>query len=107
MGSNRFSDSAIEQLVFFCVKVSVAAVKMDISCTGPFEPAALRSLLIASVLELAEGMALGSSVEVFKAGPLSAPGDGGGVGYASRPEDDLEFHILRKLSKPLTFGRSH
>lgn len=46
----------MEQLVFFCVKDSVAAVKMDISCFGPV-----------GVLD----------------GLPSVPGEGGGVGYVS------------------------
>jgi hypothetical protein len=50
---------------------------------------------------------LGSSEEVFSAGPPSGPGEGGGVGYASCPIDDCAFHNFRKLSNPFTFGRSH
>lgn len=104
MGSKRFSDSAIEQLVFFCVKDSVAAVKMESSCVGAVAP---RLLPMASAPEDAEGIALGSEEDVLRAGPLSGPGDGGGVGYASCPACDLDCHMERKLSKPLTFGRSH
>jgi hypothetical protein len=37
IGSNLCRDSAIEQFVFFCVKASVAAVKIDSSCE--FAPA--------------------------------------------------------------------
>ena len=88
IGSKRFSDSAIEQLVFFWVNDSVAAVKMEISCTGAFKPAALRSLPIASAPDVVKGVALGSSDEVFSAGLSSTPGEGGGVGYASCPKDD-------------------
>ena len=104
MGSKRCSDSAMEQFVFFCVKDSVAAVKMESSWMGAW---ASRLAFMASAPEEAEGMALGSEEEVFRAGPLSVPGDGGGVGYASWPSCDLDCHMERKLSKPLTFGRSH
>ena len=97
IGSKRFSDSAIEQLVFFCVKDSVAAVKMESSCMGVV---ALRLLPMASAPEDAEGMALGSEEDVLRAGPLSVPGDGGGG-------VDLDCHMERKLSKPLALGRSH
>jgi hypothetical protein len=68
---------------------------------------ASRLLPMASAPEDAEGMALGSDEDVLKAGLLSVPGDGGGVGYASCPDCDLDCHMERKLSKPLTFGRSH
>lgn len=101
MGSKRRNDSAIEQFVFFCVNVSVAAVNIESSICGV---ASLRSFPIASAPEGADGIAFGSCDEVFKAGPLSLPGDGGGVGYALWPED-LDCHTERKLSKPLAFGR--
>jgi hypothetical protein len=80
MGSKRFKDSAMEQFVFFWVKDSVAAVKMESSVFG--RPAD-RDLPIASAPEEAEGMAFGSEEEVLKAGPPSLLGEGGGVGYAS------------------------
>ena len=76
--------------MFLWVKDSVAAVKIESSCMG------------------VEGMALGSEEDMFSAGPSSVPGEGGGVGYASCPGDcDFDCHMERKLSKPLTFGRSH
>ena len=66
-------DSALEQVAFFREKDSVAAVNIETSCIGDD----------ASAPEEADGMALGSFEEVFSAGPLSVPGEGGGVGYAS------------------------
>ena len=81
--------------MFFCVKDSVAAVKMESSCIGVV---ALRLLPMASAPEDAEGMALGSEEDVLRAGPLSVPGDDG---------VDLDCHMERKLSKPLALGRSH
>lgn len=45
--------------------------------------------------------------DAFEADPLSGPGEGGGVGYASWPGWDLDCQVERKLSSPLTFGRSH
>ena len=75
--------------MFFCVKDSVAAVKMESSCIGVV---ALRLLPMASAPEDAEGMALGSEEDVLRAGPLSVPGDGGGG-------VDLDCHMERKLSR--------
>lgn len=106
MGSNRFNDSAIEQFVFFCVNASVAAVKIEISCSGADAEVEL-PLPMASAPEDADGMAFGSCDDVFSAGPSSVPGEGGGVGYASWPEDDRACQMERKLSRPLTFGSSH
>ena len=85
MGSKRFSDSAIEQFVFFCVNDSVAAVKIESSCIGDVDDS--RPLPMASAPEDADGMALGSEEDVFSAGPSSVPGEGGGVGYASCADD--------------------
>ena len=59
--------------MFFWEKDSVAAVKMETSWIGEFD---------ASELE-ADGVAFGSFEDMFSAGPLSVPGEGGGVGYAS------------------------
>ena len=64
IGSNLCRDSAIEQFVFFCVKASVAAVKIDSSCE--FAPA----------------------VDALS-------------------DEAFSSHVVRKLSKPLMFGRSH
>lgn len=62
------------------MKDSVAAVKMDISWMGVPAELDVRCLRMASAPDVAEGIALGSSEEVFSAGPLSGPGEGGGVG---------------------------
>lgn len=67
IGSKRLSDSAIEQFVFFWEKDSVAAVNIETSCLG-------------DDASVPNGMALGSFEDVFSAGPLSVPGEGGGVG---------------------------
>lgn len=83
----------MEQFVFFCVKDSVAAVKMESSWEG--------------VLEDADGVAFASCEDVFEGGPSFGPGDGGGVGYASCPDCVFACHSARKLSKPLMLGRSH
>lgn len=93
--------------MFFCVNDSVAAVKIEISWIALLAELDARSLLIASAPDVADGIALGSFEEVFNAGLSSGPGEGGGVGYASRPVDDCAFHSFRKLSNPFTFGRSH
>lgn len=68
----------MEQFVFFCVKDSVAAVKRESSILGDVD-----------------------SVEFSP----SAPGEGGGVGYAL-PGDfaDEAFQVERKLSRPLVLG---
>lgn len=76
--------------MFFWEKDSVAAVKIETSCLGD------DGELDASVCE-----------DAFEADSLSGPGEGGGVGYASWPEWDLDCQVERKLSSPLTFGRSH
>lgn len=74
----------MEQFVFFWVKDSVAAVKMESSW-------------------------IGLSEEGAGAGVSSEPGDGGGVGYASCLAWDWDWacQSSRKVSRPLTFGRSH
>src|SRR5690349_9508901 len=101
MGSKRCSDSAMEQFVFFRVNDSVAAVKIDSSWMGDVVELDVRFLPMASAPEEAEGIALGSWEEVFRAGPSSKPGEGGGVGYASWAwEDCCACHRDRKLSKP-------
>jgi hypothetical protein len=105
IGRNLSSDSAIEQFVFFCVNVSVAAVNIESSTLGPEDEFdELLSLLIASGPEEAEGMAFGSDDEVLRAGPPSVPGDGGGVGYASCLLDDSACQTDKKFSKPLMLG---
>ena len=107
MGEKRCSDSAIEQFVFFCVKASVAAVKMEISWVGGEAAFDMDlSLPMASDPEDAEGMAFGSCEDVFSAGPFSVPGDGGGVGYASCG-CCFDCNTEKKLSRPLVFGSSH
>lgn len=80
MGSNLSRDSAIEQFVFFCVKLSVAAVKMDNSW----------------------GFALVTDAPDV----ASLPGEGGMVGCLSLPMAWCS-QMDKKLSNPLTFGRSH
>ena len=80
MGAKRSSDSAMLQLVFFCVNDSVAAVKIESSMSGMSEVAWDEPA--ASAPDEAGGIALGSCEDVFNAGPLSLSGEGGGVGYA-------------------------
>lgn len=72
----------MEQFVFFWVKDSVAAVKMESSW-------------------------MGFSEEEGEAGDSSEPGEGGGVGYADCWAWDWACHNARKVSSPLTLGRSH
>ena len=79
MGAKRSSDSAMLQLVFFCVNDSVAAVKIESSMSGMSQVARDEP----SAPEEAEGIALGPCEGVFNAGPLPLSGEGGGVGYAS------------------------
>jgi hypothetical protein len=76
-GAKRSKLSWIVQFVFFLLKDSVAAKKIDISCFCSFPPLALDML---SAAEVADGIAFGSWLDVFNAGPLSLLGDGGGVG---------------------------
>lgn len=96
----------MEQFVFFCVNVSVAAVKIESSMFGvdPDVAEPPLSFAMASAPEDAEGMALGSCEDVFSAGPSSLLGEDGGVGYAFCAEA-LDSQTERKLSRPLTFGR--
>jgi hypothetical protein len=78
MGWNRSRDSAILQFVFFWVKVSVAAVKIDNSTSGASE-----------------------------VGVLEAPGDGGGVSGSFSfpvPAELCSLYTLKKSSTPLRFG---
>jgi hypothetical protein len=63
-------------------------------------------LRIASAPEGADGIAFGSWDEVLSAGLSSTPGEGGGVGYPCGPPPRA-FITARKLSRPLTFGKSH
>jgi hypothetical protein len=91
------------QLVFFLLNDSVAAMKIEISCRWSPPPEALAML---SAAEFAEGIAFGSWLDVFNAGPLSLLGEGGGVGYPLGAAFEA-FMTLKKFSKPLLFGRSH
>lgn len=44
---------------------------------------------------------------MFSAGPASFVGEGGGVGYALSPEEELLFMTLKKFSRPFMLGSSH
>lgn len=74
------------QFVFFCEKVSVAAMKMETSwfcCWACLLEVDDRDCDMASTPEVEEGIAFGSWDEVFSAGPESLAereGEGGGVG---------------------------
>ena len=65
--------------VFVCLEVTIAR-KIDTSCLWFPLPVFPMLLSIAAAPEDAEGIAFGSWLEVFSAGPLSCFGDGGGVG---------------------------
>ena len=69
--------------MFFLLKDSVAARKMETSCLWPlrsFEEVVRRGVDMLSSAELVDGIAFGSQLDVFMAGPESCVGDGGGVG---------------------------
>lgn len=104
MGLQRSRDSAMEQFVFLCEKVSVAAAKRLISWVG--------GEVVGELLLL---MALGSVEDVMGARPAvssgwDAAGEGGGVGYASAEEEvdvdvrPLACRILIMFSRPLMLG---
>ena len=78
------------QLVFFLLKLSVAAMKIETSCLW-----LLRSFEvpldcdILSTPDVEEGISFGFCVEVFRAGPESLLGDGGGIGYPSGADGEV------------------
>ena len=113
MGSQRWSDSAIVQLVFALEKASVAAVKRDISILcGPVEVESDGTEPLA--FGVLAGIALGSWVDVIDAGSFEGLGEGGGVGktFGGFWRDAMDSassvfstsRALRKFSKPLKLG---
>lgn len=97
IGLKRSMDSAIEQFVLALEKASVAAAKTDISVENGGE------LPTISLVGHADGISLGSLVDVLEAGgSCSIFGEDSGVGGAF---DGFASSVaLRKFCKPFMFG---